>query len=245
MTVSGANSLWFNSASLIVGEAGQGTLSITAGGRVQNTLFGAVGGSAGPGTVTVSGASSQWVNSAGLFVGSLGQGTLDITAGGVVQNTGGTVGLNFGSTGTVTVSGANSQWVNSGDLVVGNSGEGVLNISVGDFGQGTLNITAGGKVTSAIGVIAAQPSGSGLATVTGAGSTWTNTNDLFVGGNSTIGRGDGTLRVERGGMVLVADVLTIYDTGTLAVGPLGGHRQRPDHRRLRHARRHARGIAAR
>jgi len=181
-----------------VGREGTGTLNIENAGVVSNGGSGILGpGSGSLGVVTVTGSGSQW-NSGSLghhdiWVGfEGGGGTLNIENGGVVSNgQGGHIGNGSGSLGVVTVSGSGSQWNNSGLLAVGYgvpSGEG--------DGSGTLNIEAGGVVSNTGGSIGHFRNSTGVATVTGSGSQWNNSQGLSVGFGGT-----GMLNVEAGGLV--------------------------------------------
>ena len=117
-------------------------------------------------------------------------GTLTIQDGGTVNSGGGgSIGLSAGSTGAVTVTGPGSTWNNS-------PGGG---LNVGAFGTGTLTIANGGTVindtpnTANIGEFAGSR---GTVTVTGAGSTWSNSLGVNIGRLGT-----GTLTVADGGIV--------------------------------------------
>jgi T5SS/PEP-CTERM-associated repeat protein len=136
-TVTGDGSQWNNSSEMVVGSAGQGTLSIEGGGLVSNTFsyLGSLPGSTG--VATVSGANSQWDSSDFLAVGLLGKGTLNIEAGGTVSNTFGYLGYLPNSTGVARVSGSGSQWQSFNDIYVAH------------YGAGTLKITGGGLVSVA------------------------------------------------------------------------------------------------
>jgi len=148
-------------------------------------------------------------------------GTLNISGGGIVSDTLGYIGLNVGSTGTVTVDGTGSSWTNTSFLIVGNSGTGILNlqnagsvssagayIGSGNGSSGTLNITSGGQVTSSTaGSIGNAAGATGIATIDGAGSSWTNATDFRVGNN-----GSGTLTIQNGGQ------LSNTTQGYIAVG---------------------------
>ena len=182
VTVSGSGSTWTTSSTLYIGEFGTGTLMITGGGAVsdnQDTL-----GYISSGMVTVSGSGSTWTDEV-LYVGESGTGTLMITSGGAVSTSvNGYIGDQAGSSGTVTVDGSGSMWTISGShLYVGNSG------------TGTLMITGGGAVSDSQGIIGENPGSSGMATVSGSGSMWTNSY-LFVGSF-----GAGTLTITNGGAV--------------------------------------------
>ncbi len=67
---------------------------------------------------------------------------------------------------------------------------------MGNNGSGTLNIEDGGTVNNDIGRLGHGAGSTGTATVTGAGSTWTNSSTLNVGN-----AGSGTLTIENGGAV--------------------------------------------
>ncbi|MCC6125757.1 MAG: PEP-CTERM sorting domain-containing protein [Pirellulales bacterium] len=183
-TVSGTGSRWTNSGNFVVGNSGNGSLTIEAGGEVRNTYTynsaGYLGYNSGStGIVTVTGAGSKWTNNSSspfdgkLYVGYNGSGALKIEASGQVSNSEGYVGYYSGSTGTATITGAGSIW-NSGDLYVGY------------IGSGVLTIEAGGQVSSAIGVLGKNAGSMGTATVTGAGSKWNNNGSLYVGSNGTL-----------------------------------------------------------
>jgi fibronectin-binding autotransporter adhesin len=179
---------------LVVGESFTGALTISSGGTV---LTGASGGFLGnspgsTGTVTVTDPGSIWNISGQLVVGGfLGPafGSLTVQNGGAVTNTEGSIGFASGSTGTATVSGAGATWTNSGDLYIGRNG------------TGTLNITSGGTVSNAVGRVGGcagcSTTAVGTVTVSGAGTTWTNSAGLAIGASGT-----GQVTIAGGGKVL-------------------------------------------
>jgi T5SS/PEP-CTERM-associated repeat protein len=206
--VSGDGSTWTNSLYLFVGNLGTATLTIEDGGEVSNTI-GHIGANAeSHGTATVTGAGSSWTNSDDLAVGLFGTGELFVEDGGSVSNSDGIIGGFHGATGTVTVTGAGSTWSNSGDL------------SIGDHGTGTLSILNGGDVLNTSGFIGrnATPttSSTGTVTVSGAGSTWTNSGNLLIGASGT-----GTMNVSDGGVVLSNTALTVDDRAYIGLGADG------------------------
>ena len=193
VTVTGTGSSWTNAGDLFVGDSGTGTLIISAGGIVtdnQNFIGATIGNNTkAAGTVTVTGSGSSWTDNGDLYVGDYGTGTLLISAGGTVasfaSNIGATIGENAGATGTVTVTGTGSSWTGNGNLIVG------------DYGAGTLLISTSGSVNaSGIAMIGNYAGASGTVTVTGIGSTWIDSGDLYVGDSGT-----GTLLVSAGGAV--------------------------------------------
>ena len=172
VTIDGAGSRLFGTGSVIVGLAGVGTLAVQNGGTLSD-FGGFVGDLPGSrGTVTVSGAGSTWTNTGTIQVGALGSGALTIENGGTVNSGGGgSIGLSAGSTGTVTVTGPGSTW--------NNSPGGGLNI--GSFGTGTLTIANGGMVINNTAFTANIGNGAGsqgTVTVTGAGSSWSNSSGV-------------------------------------------------------------------
>ncbi|WP_447930163.1 autotransporter-associated beta strand repeat-containing protein [Sphingopyxis fribergensis] len=215
VTVSGQDangnaSTWTGASDIVIGELGNGTLNITAGGQVSNQS-GWIGSNAGgQGVVNVSGVgtngvASTWTNNADLFVGYDGNGTLNITDGGKVVSVGGQIGGNGDSLGEVLVSGAGSSWDNSG------------RINVGLFGTGTLRIENGATVTSNDGVVGASAQGD--AVVSGAGTSWVNAQQLNVGSF-----GAGTLRIENGASVTSNQgYIGANDTGSVIVTGAGSN----------------------
>ncbi|UTS92142.1 autotransporter outer membrane beta-barrel domain-containing protein [Rhizobium anhuiense] len=79
-----------------------------------------------------------------------------------------------------------SPWTINNDLIVGDQN--------GD--DAALIIRNGGDVSNDIGVLGVDPGASGTVTVTGAGSTWSNSDDLYIGHQGT-----GTLTIEDGAAV--------------------------------------------
>lgn len=176
------------SLDVTVGDTAVGKLRIDFGGSV-SSASGSIGEQAGSsGGVIVFGTGSTWNNANLLTVGSAGNGSLSIYNGGSVLNTDGYLGDQTGSAGAAIVTGAGSRWINSNDLIVGH------------YGNGTLNIDNGGTVYANDGFVGGplrdQTGATGVATVTGAGSTWTNRCCLFVGLTA-----NGTLNIENGGSV--------------------------------------------
>jgi len=178
--VSGASSIWHNSADLYVGYlSSSNSLIIDSGGMVSNN-FGFIGfddGSFGSSSnkVLVTGAGSVWSNAADLVIGH-GNGSssnsLTIAAGGVVFNNYATIGKDFtANNNTVLVTGSGSIWTNSFDLYIGETGS-----------FNSLTIASSGMVFSANGTIGSDANAhNNMAVVTGAGSSWINNGDLWIG----------------------------------------------------------------
>lgn len=205
-TVSGAGSSWTSNGNLMVGINGAGSLSVENGASVtsQQSHIGDFYGSTG--TVTVTGAGSSWTSNNLIRVGNQSSGTLNIENGGSVINlsTGASIGNFASGNGTVNVRGAGSSWSVSHQ-----------DVYVGYFGTGELNIENGGSVNNIDGYLGFRAGSNGTANVGGAGSTWTNTGNLYVGGGAGTPGGNGTLNINAGATVTVANQLEIQSTGTV------------------------------
>ncbi len=183
-----------------VGYGGSGSLSIRDGMTVQSSFSFMGLRSVSMGAATVSGASSTWDNESTLSVGYGGSGTLTITDRGCVSNGAGHIGRSLGSNGEVVVSGADSRWVNRGWL------------NVGYYGNATVTVTDGGTVSCGSHThLGYYADSTAEATVTGAGSTWTNDGNgsLYVGSG-----GSGTLTITDGGTVSNAWGFIGYSLGS-------------------------------
>jgi T5SS/PEP-CTERM-associated repeat protein len=211
-TISGAGSTWTNSGEFHVGRSGAGVLSIVAGGRLASTT-GYLGYNAGStGTATVSGPGSRWDNTGSLHLGFSGTGRLTVADSGVV-----TTGMLYGSLGdlsgdgTVISShgalldghlvfdgnlgpGARGAFGDGGTLIVDVDGDSVL--GVGYRQDGSLGMTAGIAVSSSLGYLGYNAGSAGTATISGPGTTWTNSGNLYVGHS-----GSGAMTIDAGGQV--------------------------------------------
>ncbi|MDZ3832509.1 MAG: autotransporter-associated beta strand repeat-containing protein [Sphingopyxis sp.] len=225
VTVSGSNSTWamlqddpaYGSV-MIVGSAGNGSLTIENGGSVlgagPSTVYvGREGG--GEGTVTVTGANS-YLRSGTFFIGGdgairrSGTGTLAISDGGKVDSLSTNIGM--WGIGAASVSGVGTSWNIDGM------------IRVGIYNAGTLAITDGAVVTATTGLLGESAGGTGTALVDGAQSQWNISGDLKVGGRSSsfTEASEGSLTVSDGGHVAVGRTLQIAElgvsTGTVYIG---------------------------
>ncbi|MHC4716409.1 MAG: beta strand repeat-containing protein, partial [Planctomycetota bacterium] len=220
VTVDGAGSAWTSSQHFYVGSNyGSGSLHITGGGRVSNSIGNIAFGVDASGTATVDGAGSTWANSSSFWVGAgtRAVGTLSVTGGGRVTCPRGYIAYGDDSAGTVTVSGTGSKWTSSG------------NLGVAFDGVGSLSVTGGGEVSNTNGIVGYSLGGVGTVTVDGAGSMWTNTETLYVGGDDTGPGGTGAVTVRNGGLVSAAGLVLWHggvtataDGGRLEVGSITG-----------------------
>jgi T5SS/PEP-CTERM-associated repeat protein len=105
--------------------------------------------------------------------------------------------------GTATVTGPGSTWTIAEEIRVGNAG------------VGSLMIQAGGSVSAATGSIAAEANSTGTATIAGADSNLIIDGRLAIGGNAAAATngGTGTLRIQAGGAVTVAQDILLFPNG--------------------------------
>jgi T5SS/PEP-CTERM-associated repeat protein len=197
--VTGTNSSWHNSYSVLVGFDGvNGTLTISNGAAMSNggafgvSHDGALGcdSTSSNNFALVTGGGSVLNCADNMYVGLNGPvNSLVISNGGQVINTTGYVGSNPGSDGnSALVAGAHSVWANSSDFYVGY-------FTVGN----SLVISSGGRVINGYGFVGEVAGSDGNSVlVTGAGSVWTNYDDVYVGDS---GAGN-SLVISNGGWVI-------------------------------------------
>lgn len=192
-TLTGSGTFLYDSASdATLATRLTGTGALTKDGSGTFTLSGAstYGGrtrvNAGTLTVTAGGALSGTNE---LLIAENGTAALHLTHGATVSTAGeGYFGQNAGSHGTLSIQGAGSAWSSTfGSLFIGYSG------------SATATLSDGGSVSNYWGRIGFMPGSSGAVTVTGTGSTWSNTVFLSIGY-----LGDGSLTVANGGSVTTA-----------------------------------------
>jgi T5SS/PEP-CTERM-associated repeat protein len=217
-TITGIGSIWTIGDHLSFGVAGTSKLTVTDGGRVTaGTLWASLSDLAGNGTITVTqgamlDADMNFDASRGLTqilsfgsggtlnltlvpgcelgAGYNGTGTMRIADGMTVDSIYGCLGYHSGSTGKATVTGTGSTWS------VGNSGYWLWSLFVGGSGSGILKIEAGGQVSSTTAYLGKDSGATGMVTVTGVDTNWTNTGTIYVGYS-----GASTLMVADGGKV--------------------------------------------
>lgn len=182
--VNGAGAIWNNtsnsdSAPLVVGEFGLGTLNITNGGQVNNGA-GVIADQAGSiGSAAVSGTGSTWINRKALTIGSVGAATLVVSAGAQVTSDSAGIGPGPTSTGTVQIIGSGSVFSQNADLSIGGAFT-----SNGATGTGAMHLSSGGNVmTGGSGFVGG--SGVGTVSVGGPGSQWTIADQFVVNGKGT------------------------------------------------------------
>jgi T5SS/PEP-CTERM-associated repeat protein len=207
VTVTGAGSTWNCGGAVYVGRAGgQGTLSVSDGGVVTApSRFDAsyrfyIGGdqtdSDAMGQVTVDGAGSSLSNLYSLHVGTYqSTGTLRIANGGHADfYWWAYIGDSTGAMGSVIVEQVGSTLIGDGHLYVGL-----------DRGNGALQVAHGASVVCAGSSVGYFDDSVGRVTINGAGSTWRNTDDVWIGRDG----GSGILTITDDGLVVIDGQLSI------------------------------------
>lgn len=170
--VTGPGSLWGGLVSdLYVGNAGEGTLTITDHAAVIQRM-GHIGYLAdSKGVVNISDHGTLSIQYGPLMVGYSGEARMTISGGSQVDSHGGRIGFAAGSFGWVAVTGAGSRWNAKRELFVG------------ERGHGQLEVHAGGVIEmSLFGVTIGKYQGSrGEAVISGSGSSVYSADDLIVG----------------------------------------------------------------
>lgn len=187
---------------LFVGSAGTGIMNLTDGGQLHSngTTIGAQSGSLG--TVNVDGPGSLWTDhhNANLFVGYSGTGALHLTHGGTVNGGYLYLGYILGSHGSLTVDGPGST-LNFTGLYMGNGP-----------GTSTLNVSNGGQlITNAVMSTPTYLDDGASVTISGAGSSWQNNNNLILGRT-----GPSSLVIADQALVQIVGVCNLTN-GTLAL----------------------------
>jgi fibronectin-binding autotransporter adhesin len=175
-----------------------GSLEITSGAQVlqdsnSRDIVGEEGSSTG--SISVSGHGSTLnTGVASLVVGDDGTGTVVIKSGGNILSSalsGPAVTVGNYNAGSVTIDGTGSNWTATGEFDVGYY-----------YGTGTVLVAAGASLETGHSngvagfVIGNQAEGSGTATITGTGSTLTNSGEFIIGD-----AGSGTFKISAGGVV--------------------------------------------
>ena len=206
--ISGAGSSLSLSQDLTVGKYGQGTITLAGGGSLidqGDVTLGSV--TASNGTVNVN-TGSIWMLSGGLTIGSKGYGTVVVNGASNLKSTGDSITVGKQGAGELTVSGNQSLLTYTGDLAIGDEATGTLNVQSGGGIQYSGN-TSNVDIAETAGI-------TGTVTVTDSGSTMAADN-LVLAGKSSGSGGNGILNVENGGILTVANDMTMWKNASLNV----------------------------
>jgi len=207
VVVNGTGSSWNNASSLFIGRFGNSnSLEVSSAGQV-NSTYGYVGWSGTSNSALVTGTGSLWNNISNLEVGEYGfYNTLTIQAGGTISNANGRIGY-YGIANSVWVTDTNSLWNNSANLLIGEHGY-----------YNSLTVTNGGVVRSANGYVGYNSGNNNRVLVTGTGSVWANSQDLYIGNGSSynlLSVLDGGLVSNQNGYIGYSDMPFSYNTGVV------------------------------
>jgi T5SS/PEP-CTERM-associated repeat protein/autotransporter-associated beta strand protein len=204
--VTGIGSQWTMTSDLFVGYHGRGTLTVGDGGQIVSN-YGYLGyHPTGVGNATITGMNSQWTLTEDLYVGLGGDGTLSLSSGGKLVGDVVFIGHDVGSGGDVTIAGADSRMTLTGHAHVGYES------------RGTFTVTGGGQaVVGSYFNIGNKAAGDGSVIISGGGSNLT-TGTLNVGGGMGTAGGPGTLVVDDGATVNVANLTRVFGSGSLTIG---------------------------
>ncbi len=226
VVVTGDDSLLQVHPRMFVGYAGQGSLIIEDGGRVEHILGGGnnqqgqIGFAGGHGEVEIRGAGSEWTIGNNLHVGDGREGagstgTLLIEDDGRVVNSFSFVGFADDSEGTAIVR-TGGRWENGG-----------LEVGTQDTSRGTLLIEDGGLITSSYGGLGREAGTFGSATISGPDARWNIVGTPGAAPQTaamTVGHeGSGSLVLQDGGTLSASSVeIAGQETafGELTIGSL-------------------------
>jgi fibronectin-binding autotransporter adhesin len=201
--VNGTASTWNVSGNVLVGNAGVGRLSITAGGRLISNSAGIAaltaignGATSDGSSVLIDGAGSNWTHTGSDFSVAFSGGdvanpvTLTIQNGGSLNVARILIADSTGSRGIATVTGTNSRLDASTNIFVGDQAVGFLNVTAGGVAEAQNAIEVGGFAA-----------GNGTVLVDGAGSRLVSGGYLSLGDSSATSAAVGLLTIQNGGTV--------------------------------------------
>jgi fibronectin-binding autotransporter adhesin len=199
----------FGPTGTVIGASEVGEIIVSNGARVTTNRLPTVVGWLGNGTasLTVTGPNSVWENAGYMAIGRLAASSLLLISDGGTVTSAESVAIGFDSgNGSATVTGPGSA------LLVGEP------LLVGVYGRGELLVSDGGRVESVGGRISSGIAGQySVATITGAGSAWLNSDVLNIGH-----AGRGRLVIEDGGRVTCERADVGWDTSETGIVEVRG-----------------------
>ena len=182
MTVTGNLGEWVNSGNTYIGNDGSGTVNVLTQGEFLGGVVYLGTGASGEGTLNIS--NQSHFEATTFYIGYGGDGTFTLEQDATAMTGRTVIADGIGSSGSATVATV-SEWTLTDALTIGGGGVGSLLIKEGADVSGTAAYIGNG----------AGSTGSSV-TVTGAGTTWVNTGELFIGSS-----GDSTLDILAGATV--------------------------------------------
>jgi autotransporter family porin len=244
-TVDGAGStLTIGDGGLSVGEAGQGSLTVSDGAAldIADETYGLqIGSDANAnGDIDITGDDSSLDSDGPIVVGLAGTGTLTVEDGGTLTVSNDSfisIGSQEGSDGTLTIDGDTSTFAFGGALTIGDAGTGTFELDDGatweaqgditigaqDTGDGTLNVMGENSALTVDGTLTVGQDGTGTVNVDATDSADLITYVLMTAAgaqavaNVNIGSGNGSQA-----NVTVMDTTTIGQDGTATITVDGG-----------------------
>ncbi|WP_198291200.1 autotransporter-associated beta strand repeat-containing protein [Ancylobacter sp. FA202] len=217
LTITGAgSSLDIGTGEFDVGYYNGGSVTVSNGATLSTGegYVGVYSGSYGEyeSSVTVTGAGSNWtLNGNYLQIGysyDTTSGALTVADGGTVESGGVYLGVYDASRGEVTVTGAGSKLDTGG-----------AEFYAGYYGDGTVTVADGGTILSGDLFLGNNSEHFGIATVTGAGSTFdVGTSGIYMGEYGS----DATLAVEDGGTVAAGQIVKDGEAASAVISLDGG-----------------------
>jgi fibronectin-binding autotransporter adhesin len=219
VTVTGTGSKWNDDGSLYIGRLGNGLLRLSNGGEVVVSAATYVAYGSGSTGAIEFGPGGGTLTTQSLFASPAQfAGTGTVSTRGLVTDT----ELVFDSTTSLVQT---LRWSGSAQDIVVSVDLGTAPSANGDLGAGwrstgSLIIQSGTSVVSSSGYLGYLPGSTGVATIEGPGTTWTNSGTLHVGRS-----GNGTLNISGGACVFASEAYLGYDTdssGRVNFGTGGG-----------------------
>lgn len=214
ITVTGNLGKWTNTGATYIGNDGDGTVNVLTQGEFLGGVVYLGAGTTGEGTLNVSNQSRFEADA--LYIGYGGGGSFTLEQDATAINGRTIIADGIGSSGSATVATV-SQWTLSDALTIGGGGVGTLLIKEGADVSGTAAYIGNG----------AGSSGSSV-TVTGSGTSWVNTGELFVGSfgdstleireSATVSNGNAVIGRHSTSSVTVSGSGSTWTTGALLIG---------------------------
>jgi len=217
--IDGAGSSWTNASIAAVGVNGAAIVTVSNGGKLQNTTACIACGVGSSGNVTVDGVASNWTSS-DMTLGEFGPGVVTLGHGGTMNV--GALSIGVLASGTLTADGAGSKATATGSLLIGWAA------------PGHVSLQNGAAIASSAGVSIGNGGhgggGDGDALVTGATSSWSDQTSLEIGSSAR-----GVLTLQNGGTFSVANgsgattlATNAGSFGTLNFGGTAANPETPD-----------------